>query len=116
MHPLFTHPLSITWDVTAFEVSSDGFVSALCQKCQTKLEIHQPRENDPNELLGTCGQCGCWHLIQVSPDGVGALLFNIPGVEFVRETLARAREEAEQERTSGRRPRRRAEIGANGSA
>src|SRR4051794_23218097 len=87
MHPLFTQPLSIAWEVTALEVSPNGFVSALCRKCQTKLDIHQPRENDPDELLGTCGHCGCWHLIQVSPDGSEALLFNIPGVEFVRETL-----------------------------
>jgi hypothetical protein len=116
MHPLFTRPLSIAWNVTAFEVSADGFVSAVCQKCQTKLDINQPQENDPNELLGTCSHCGCWHLIQVSPDGAEALLFNVPGVDFVRATLAEARKEAEQERHSGRRPRSRGKIGANGQA
>ena len=114
MHPLFTNPISISWNVESLAISADGFVSARCQKCETELEIHQPQENDPQELLGTCTHCGCWHLIQVAPDGTEALLFNIPGIDFVRETLAQARKEADQKRNGGRPPQRRGKHGANG--
>lgn len=108
----------MTWNVTVLEVSPDGFVSPFCQKCQTELDIHQPQEHDPNELLGTCSQCGCWHLIQVAPGGAEALLINLPSVEFVRETLAKARKEAAGKKPaapkgSTSRPKRRAKLGSD---
>ncbi len=94
MHPRFAHPFSMSWNVTEAQVSPDGYISPVCQKCQTELDILQPQADDPNELLGTCNQCGCWHIIQVAPGGTEAWVFNLPGVEFVRETLAQSRKEA----------------------
>ena len=120
MHPLFTHPFSMKWNVTVLEVSPDGFLSPVCQKCQTELDIHQPQADDPNELLGTCGQCGSWHLIQVAPGGSEALVLNLPGVEFVRETLAQARKEAARKKPSApkgptaRRPKNGVKLGSEG--
>lgn len=89
MHSYFARPLTINWNVTALEVSGDGIIaSALCQKCRKELEIHQPQEDNPQELLATCGECGRWHLIQVASDSSEAWMFNLPGVDFIREAMA----------------------------
>lgn len=120
MHPLFKHPFSMKWNVTELEVSPDGFISPVCQKCRTELDIHQPQADDPNELLGTCNQCGGWYLIQVAPGGSEALLLNLPGVEFVRETLAQARKAAARKKPAAPkgsvvpRPKNRVNLGSKG--
>jgi hypothetical protein len=88
MHPLFPHQLSISWNVTVLEVSADGIVSPACQKCHAALDIHQPDEASPDHLMGTCRDCGCWHMIEMAPSGREAYLLEIPGVDFVRKTLA----------------------------
>ena len=88
MHPLFPHQLSVSWNVTVLEVTPDGIVSPACQKCRASLEIHQPDEARPDQLLGTCRECGCWHMIEMAPGGREAYLFDIPGVDFVRKMLA----------------------------
>ncbi len=38
----------------------------LCARCQAPLVRHQPDENEPNRLLGTCDDCGSWFLLDLS--------------------------------------------------
>jgi|GEM_PF-1477034 len=117
MHSHFARPLTINWDVTALEVSGDGIVaSAVCQKCRKELEIHQPQEDNPQELLATCGECGRWHLIQVASDSSEAWMFNLPGIDFIRETLARhVPKVTTPKRAAGPAPRGRGKSRAKGS-
>lgn len=114
MHPMFPHQLSITWEVAVLEVSPDGLVAPSCLKCHASLDIHQPEEDRPSQLLGTCGECGAWHMIEVSPDGTEAYLFNMPGVEFVRDKLAEARKPGGPKRRAPRNPRRLVQLSASG--
>jgi hypothetical protein len=118
MHPLFPHRLSITWKLTVLEVSAAGLVEACCQKCRCPLDVHQPGENQPNHLLGTCSECGSWHMIELSADGLEAYLFNMPGLEFVRAKLAeRKRKQQARPAPKARRTRSaRLPIGLNGQA
>ncbi len=39
-----------------------------CQGCDAPLSIHQPDLNAPERLLGTCGGCGSWYLIDCDRD------------------------------------------------
>lgn len=42
-----------------FEVASE----VLCTRCHEPLERHQPDEERPDRLLGTCRGCGAWYLL-----------------------------------------------------
>ncbi len=37
----------------------------VCGKCQQLLDIHQPNTEDTDRLLGTCGSCGSWFMIDL---------------------------------------------------
>ena len=46
---------------------------AECTRCDATLEIHQPDEELSARLLGTCPNCGAWHLIDAEA-GLTAVL------------------------------------------
>ena len=41
----------------------DYLNEALCARCHSLLDRHQPDDDRPDRLLGTCTECGLWHLI-----------------------------------------------------
>lgn len=43
----------------------DHTALAGCSRCGNVLEIHQPDENLPKRLLGTCDRCKAWFLIDL---------------------------------------------------
>ena len=114
MHPLFPHRLSITWKLTVLEIPASGLVEACCQKCRLPLDVHQPVESQPTHLLGTCSECGSWHMIELSADGMEAYLFNMPGVEFVRAKLAEPKRQARPSPAARRKRSTQLPIGLNG--
>jgi hypothetical protein len=65
-----------------------GLTPIACPRCQSTLCIHQPDPNFPDLLLGTCGECGNWFLVGLSPDGREALSLNLPDLDEIRGTLA----------------------------
>lgn len=91
MHPLFPKTISMTWTATVVDVGSDGLVSPRCQKCRCELDVHQPEEDRPDQLLGTCPACHAWHLVEVAPDGAEAVVLAIPGLDEVRRKLIAGR-------------------------
>jgi hypothetical protein len=42
-----------------FECSNE----VLCVHCHSPLDRHQPVDESPERLLGTCCECGAWFLI-----------------------------------------------------
>ncbi len=52
-------PLAVSWLWSDPEVPNDP----RCLACGESLLIHQPDINAPERLLGTCDDCGSWHLI-----------------------------------------------------
>jgi hypothetical protein len=114
MNPLFPHQVGIHWEVTVVEITREAILSPPCQKCRSPLTVHQPDENAPNRLLGTCGDCGTWHLIEVGPRGTKALLFSIPGMEIVRAKLDEGRKASEPERRARPKPEKRDGRDPNG--
>ncbi|MCA1685243.1 MAG: hypothetical protein LC745_04540, partial [Planctomycetia bacterium] len=45
----------------------------LCARCHAPLERHQPDEEQPERLLGTCGGCGTWYLVDLASSVMIAL-------------------------------------------
>jgi hypothetical protein len=53
-----------------FECASE----VLCAQCQTVLDLHQPDPEQPDRLLGTCPDCGTWHLM----DPQAGVMYRVP--------------------------------------
>lgn len=53
-----------------FEVADE----VLCARCHRVLERHQPDEEQPDRLLGTCAGCGAWFLL----DLVNSVMIALP--------------------------------------
>ena len=56
-----TVALSLT--VSRFWIDPGVHADPSCLACGESLLIHQPDINAPERLLGTCDDCGSWHLI-----------------------------------------------------
>ena len=49
-----------------------------CTLCREPLALNQPDTDSPEHLVGVCEGCRRWHLIQLEPDGDGAILVVLP--------------------------------------
>jgi hypothetical protein len=38
-------------------------INVSCLGCRGDLKVHQPDDESPDRLLGTCPDCGAWHLM-----------------------------------------------------
>lgn len=56
-----------------FELASE----VLCARCQAVLARHQPDDEQPDRLLGTCDGCGAWFLL----DLVKSVMITLPDTE-----------------------------------
>jgi hypothetical protein len=79
----------MTFKLVARPVSmKPGAHSLCCPDCQIPLNLHQPDEEQPAQLLGTCDDCSRWFfLVEIEPDWNGTLLFELPGAETIRTML-----------------------------
>lgn len=63
--------------------------SLCCTSCSVPLNLHQPDEDSPTQLLGTCDCCSRWFLLVESElDGEETFMFELPSAEAIRATLA----------------------------
>ncbi len=63
----------------------------MCQKCETDLELHQPNQECPDEMLGICPQCGEWHFVRSSEAEGSVVVALLPLHDLERETNPRPR-------------------------
>jgi len=80
----------MTFELVARVVNTNSWAYSLCcPKCQVPLNLHQPVEEEPSQLLGTCDCCSGWFfLVESELDWEGTLLFELPGADTIRATLA----------------------------
>ena len=79
-----------------------GAHSLHCPDCQIPLDLHQPDEDQPTQLLGTCGGCSKWFLlVEIEPNWNETLLFALPCADNIRAARPIARALT---RVSGRDP------------
>ena len=53
-----------------------------CPACRDYLFLHQPDEECPDRLLGTCDECRAWFLI----DAAGKVMVRLPDEEELRDS------------------------------
>ena len=61
--------LEIPWTVTALQLPRGviDLSDTACMRCQSHLDLIQPDQSKPLDLLATCSACGAWYLVA---DGV----------------------------------------------
>ena len=60
-----------------------------CPHCREELELHQPDATNPDRLLGTCGSCGSWYIVE-DIDGALSVLARLPDRAELGQALDRA--------------------------
>jgi len=58
-------PATVSVPVTPLDMAVDyaDSVQVRCLNCQAPLELHLPDRDKSDRLLGTCGACGSWYLL-----------------------------------------------------
>jgi len=54
-----------------------------CQGCGEYLDLHQPAEDRPEELLGVCPECNEWYLVVSDAPGGEELVVKIMKAELI---------------------------------
>jgi hypothetical protein len=83
--------MMIAWTVTPLPVSDEGFEPPECRECDVDLNVHQPDEDRPEHLLGTCPCCGAWYLIELNSERTEAFLIDMPNVSAIHSAPAPTR-------------------------
>ena len=75
---------SISVDLDLIRLTSSPFDCLMipCPSCDDRLVIHQPDEQSPDRLLGTCEGCRDWFLL----DEAGEVMVRLPNLEALRGT------------------------------
>jgi hypothetical protein len=102
LHPPLPHEMTVTCQVTPLTIRDGELEPALCRDCQARLNTHQPDEDRPEHLLGTCPECGKWYLIEFSKSGSDAFLIDLIDFALIRATLVSARPKSSRKRTPKR--------------
>ena len=77
-------------EAVTIQLDSEAFSAVPCPECQGRLSVHQPEPEAPSELLGTCPDCGAWHLVALTPDESRAVVARLRVVDQIRQGLASA--------------------------
>lgn len=80
----------IALEVSAHPVVLDSDTpSPSCPTCHDLLDLHQPDEGRPAQLLAVCLSCSKWYLwLDEEDEGMGLVLIELPTPATIREHLA----------------------------
>lgn len=70
--------LSVTMPVTGVHHCPGDFDSVCCLNCEMHLGLTQPESEEPARLIGTCGECGRWYLLDWHPSFREGLMVLLP--------------------------------------
>ena len=76
--------IHLTLDLIRIEGEPESRSGLRCPGCTELLMLHQPDEQSPDHLLGTCPQCGAWFVLHA----VAGLLVRLPGKQDLRAAWA----------------------------
>jgi hypothetical protein len=76
-------PFRFTFD----ESNPDRLAEVRCPSCETLLSVHAPDPELPDRLLGTCGVCRSWYLM----DCRSATMILLPDTKELRAAASGAR-------------------------
>lgn len=75
--------VKITHCVSRREFVPERPLLVLCMSCASELDIHQPDLKRPGRLLGTCEECGSWHLLTCRTERLDMVVAQLPGGEAI---------------------------------
>jgi hypothetical protein len=86
---ILSKPSAFTFELVARPVPADSEESCLCcPACHSPLDLHQPDEELPSQLLGICEWCAKWFfLVEIDEDWKESLLFELPGAHDIRSMM-----------------------------
>jgi uncharacterized protein YbaR (Trm112 family) len=73
-------PLALALDQALLPCDMEDHSEVACPACHDHLAIHQPDQQRPGRLLGTCPSCSAWYLIDDAAD----LMFRLPDEDALR--------------------------------
>jgi hypothetical protein len=76
--------ISVPLTVATLSTRPRVLAEAPCLRCGAALQLHQPDDDAPQRLLGTCDACGGWHLI----DCDGSVVVLLPDAAAFCDTEA----------------------------
>jgi hypothetical protein len=79
---LRTHDVTLSYSV----VATAGLSDLRCPACKSFLDIHQPDPIQPERILGTCSECGAWHLIEVLDATEQMIVLQLPTLADLPES------------------------------
>jgi hypothetical protein len=90
---------TIEWRTTKFAVELTAYGVSLpedsyspwCPSCREHLDLHQPDETCPGQLLAVCVSCGRWYVwLEEGEEGSGSVLVAIPAMVDLRAGVVRS--------------------------
>ncbi|RUL87727.1 hypothetical protein [Tautonia sociabilis] len=60
--------VSLRFERVPFRLGADGLPPERCPNCSGHLDYVQPDQFDPDRLIGTCGNCRDWYLVEISSE------------------------------------------------
>lgn len=85
-----TWAASVRLQVTRFELEADGRLELPCMGCGATLEVHQPDQEHPDRILGTCERCQGWVVADFQPESDEGVMIFLPGGDFLRDLRPRS--------------------------
>jgi hypothetical protein len=71
-------------------VDPESGSSPICPHCDSALNLHQPDETSPEQLLATCDTCFRWFcLVELGTESVDVLMIELPGKSMIEKALSR---------------------------
>ena len=62
----------------------DGRLDLNCMGCGAPMEVHQPDQEYPDRLLGTCDGCHGWVIADFASEGDGGVMVFLPRGDVFR--------------------------------
>ena len=83
----FPIPIKVKVELVTCVVEMEGVQSGpSCPRCDEPLNLHQPDESSPSQLLATCDQCLGWYSLFELKDGEREfLMLELPTKQMVEE-------------------------------
>jgi hypothetical protein len=85
--------MKMVLELNARVIDSEAIESPpCCPSCNRTMNLHQPDENLPSQLLATCGFCGAWYsLIELKDDPMEVLMIELPRRSVLEEQVEKTR-------------------------
>jgi hypothetical protein len=76
--PAPLRPVTVTMPVVGVEPCGARADWVCCLGCDQPLGLTQPEAEEPSRLVGTCGECGRWYLLDWHPGSGEGLMLLLP--------------------------------------